>query len=276
MSDTPFDAPAEDALAAQPHGVPEATPADELPSAIDLVSDSFKTFMDDIGPFALGGLGAFLAGLAAMVVIFSLGFGCLFGGVFGGMILVGGAGASGSEELAAGAGLLSTLIFLVSYLGMFLVIFLGTAIVTGPLNGSLMRAADVHLRGGPKVGFGSAFSTMTQQPVKDILAPMGLGLSIMLGLFVFYVGALFAVFFLHWWPFYVWLDGASPLEGAKRAFNHSKDNLTWHLGVFGLALAIGLVANYVPVLGPMFASIYQLKAYRAVYPRESADPDILI
>lgn len=277
MSDTPFVPPADDALEPGGSRVPEPVPADQLPSAVDIVSDSFKVFMDDIGPFALAGLGVFVAAIVAVVVVMTLAFGCMFAGFFGSMAIATGGAATGSDGAAAAGGLVSGLGILVTYLGSLLLMVVGIAVTTAPLNGSLLRAMDAHLRGGRKVGFGSAFETAFQQPVKDILSTIGLSAAIFVGILVFYVGALFSVFFFSWWPTYVMVDGAGVGEGAGKAFSHAKDNLGWHLGVFGLGLAIGLVANYIPVVGPMFAAVYHLKAYRAAYPAgTAADPDILV
>jgi len=266
VSTTPFDAPASDA---------EGVPADELPSAVDLIQDGLKVFMDDVGPFALGGLGITLVGMGAGLIVSTLSLGCLFGGFFLSAMVMAGGGSTGSDELAAAGGGAGLLLMLVSYLGFFIVLFAGLAITTAPFNGSLMRAVDEHLAGGEKVSFGSAFDTAFKQPVKDIVATFGFMIAMVLGVFVLYVGALFSAFFLSWWPISAHVDGLGTGAAASRSFSHAKDNLVWHLGVFGLGIGVGLIANYIPVLGPMFLTLYHVKAYRAAYPRP-ADPDILV
>ena len=265
MSDSPY---------APPAAVNTAVSPDKLPSAVDLVQDGLKQFMDDVGDFALAGLGITLVALGVALVMATLAIGCFLGGALGsGALSIAGA-ATDVDAIAGVSAFAGMLIMLATYLAFFLIVIFGTAVVSAPFSASLQRAVDEHLAGGRKVGFGSAFETAFKQPVKDIMATVGMSVAMVIGIFMFYIGALFAAFFLGWWPLAVHLDGLPVTQGASRAFGHTKDQLGWHLGVFGLGIAVGMIAQYIPVLGPMFAALYQVKAYRAAFPRP-ADPDIL-
>ncbi|MFT7520790.1 MAG: hypothetical protein ACI9MC_002941, partial [Kiritimatiellia bacterium] len=52
-----------------------------------------------------------------------------------------------------------------------------------------------------------------------------------------------------------------------KSFNHAKSNVGWHLGTFGLIFVVSMVAGNIPVLGPMAAIAFIVRAYREAFPR---------
>lgn len=271
MSDSPFDPPttppatqAKAALALDGNG---------LPNPMDLGKAVLTEFMDDIGPYALAGVGTTLVGLVAGILLVTVAFGCFFGGMFASLGVGAGLASAGGDTMEAVGGAVAPIGVLLSYLGLILVVVVGGAILTAPFNGSLVRGIDNHRRGIKDLGFHSAFDTALQQPVKDILTTLVFQLLVLLGLPFFYIGALIVVFFLKWMPLGTYLDGHGPMASAKNAVGHSKSNLSWHLGIFGVGLLFGLVGGNIPVLGPMATSLFWVRSYRAVFPAgDEADP----
>ena len=54
---------------------------------------------------------------------------------------------------------------------------------------------------------------------------------------------------------------------------HVRQNFRWHLGFFAYTLLVNMIANYVPVVGPMFVIAFHVRMYREVY-GDSAEPAV--
>lgn len=267
MSDSPFDPPLPPPAPAGP--APLKLHANGLPNPMDLGKATLTEFMDDVMPYLLAGLGHMLVSFVAVFLLMAVGFGCMFGGAFVSMGVGAGLASTGSDSLAATGGAIAPLGMLLSYLGAIVIIIIGGSLLTAPFNGSLMRAVDAHRRDEGELGFGSAFDTAFKQPVKDIATTVAFQLLVLLGLPLFYIGALAVAFAFKWAPEATYLDGMGPGQALKTAFSHTREHMSWNLGIFGVGLLFGLVAGYVPILGPMATTLYWVKAYRAVYPHQS-------
>lgn len=245
---------------------PSLPPATDLPSPIDLATSTLSKFIEDIAPMLLVGVGQLLIGLAAVVIVVPLAFGCLcavgMGGTFGGAALDALVDADGGLA-ATGTGLSMIL----SYALFALVLVLGMAILTGPFAGSLMRGLDRHLAGGEQVNLGDLFSSAWDQPVKDIGSTLLFALAISLGLPFCYVGALVPAFFLMFFNYACELDGLSLPAAARRSIQAVLARPTWALAAFALGAVFAIVGGNIPVLGPVAALLFSVRVYRAMFPR---------
>jgi hypothetical protein len=265
----------DDTSATVPAGAEPRTPrprklVDGMASPMDIASDTLNELIQHIGPLALLGVGQLLAAVAAMAIILPVAFGCFFGFAIGGGAVGAGVGAAG-EEAEAAAAMISMGFGLVGYLLMLLIIVFGAAILLAPIHGSTVRAIDDHLHGVRTATLGGAFDTATKQLGGDIGSTVGMQLSIVLSLIAPIVGPLIAAFFLGWWALASQLDGDGIGAGARRSFAHTRAHMSWHLSYFGMAIVFGLVGGNIPVLGPMAALLYQVKSYRAAFPRQDAE-----
>jgi hypothetical protein len=242
----------------------ETTP---LPSPVTIATDTLSVFMKDLAPFLLVALGPMIAALVGLAVVMPLGFGCMFGGFMG-------SAAIGTAMIDPNTGdpspvgaILMAVGMIGSYLGFFVLVFGGLSLIITPVQASALRAIDKHLAGEEVAGFGGGFSTATSQIGKDVGTTLAYGLLVALGLPFFYVGALVAVFFLGMAPHAAMLDGDSPGKALAKAFAHTRANLTWHLTHLLVLLVFGMIASNIPLLGPAALSLYQVRAYRAAFPR---------
>jgi len=262
MSDTPTIDTAPDAAPAE--GANEA-----LPSPVDLVTSTLSIFMDNILPMLMLGLGQLVVGLIAAVVLIPFFLGCVVAlsvglGATGGVIDV---LLDGQGQLGAGAGVLSLLVSYIVGIGGLLIV---ATIITSPFVGSLMRAMDAHLAGEAEATFGGVFETATQQPLKDIASNTLLMVLVVLGLPFCYVGALIPAFFLMWMTLACEVDGLTLSDAIRRSIRAIRERPAWCLGVYALGIVFGMLASYVPILGPVAAILFTLRAYRAIFPREVA------
>lgn len=236
---------------------------DGLVSPMDLASETLNEFIADLGPFALLGVGQLIAALVAVAFIVPLGVGCLLSFGIGGTVLGSGLGASEDELAAFGA-----IFGMIGYFVMIGVIVFGISVVLAPITGSVLRSVDDHLHDVAPASLGGAFDTAGKQLGLDIGTTVATQLLIVLALVVPIVGPLIAGFFLVWGPLASHLDGDGIGTAIKKSITHTRQHLTWHLSYYGLALVFGLVGGNIPVIGPMAAVVFHVKAYRAAFPRQ--------
>ncbi len=238
-------------------------PGGELPLVTDLMSETITDITDDMGGWAMGGLGFWLASMVVTMISIPVLYIAIFGGMFGGMFVGFGFGAAiGNEDLGV---LLGTLLMI---LAMFGAMFAFVGILTAtfmPMTGSMYRAVRDHQLGERTMHIGSAFDTATVGIVSIILAGLLSGLLGTMGLFFFYIGALVVHALLHLMVPAVALHRVGPLEGARMSIGQLMKEPGWSLGFWGLSLVIAMIGAYIPVLGTMVWFVFVTKGYRAVF-----------
>lgn len=246
---------------------------------VEALSWSFKHFGDHIGEYALAGLGQFVAALVVGLIAIPVFYCCIFGayvGMVGGMLGGMAVGAStGEEELAAGlAGLGAFGGLALFYLAIF-GLFLGIMAVLAPISGSLLRAVDRKLRFQEELSFGSAFSTVWKQPIRDASIVVAVGLLNALGALLCLVGVVGTLALTNTAAMRVMLDGEPVFGALKGSFAHARENLGWTMADVGMEYVVSLVANYVPVIGPAYALLFHVVTYRDAIPAADGEPLLL-
>lgn len=210
-----------------------------------------QEFLRDLGPYAMAGFGYMVVLLLAVLLM----MGPIFGGI-GVSIALGAAG----QEGGGGAELGAIPAVLIAAGSLFAVVLMLT--VTAACTASLMRGIAAHQRGEVALRFGSAFASARQRLGATVGAMLAVGSLTLLGMLFCYLPGL-VVAFLLWlaWPLVVLHQ--SPVGVALRlSLAEVRSDLGWHLRAFGFYLLINLVAQYVPVLGPIFAQAFLVRVYR--------------
>lgn len=224
-----------------------------LPSPIDLIQKTFEAFVSNPVGFLLSGLAMSLVGLAL-----GIGLGVLWGGL---AVLVFPALAASDSSIM---GLIALLVTIVAGLASVVV----SAVIPAPMQASLLRAFDL---GGPgSVRFGSVFSFAQQDLSKVVLATLGAAGLTLIGLAACVLPGLLVAFALHLVLPAVALDGLSPVDAARRSWEHVSTQAGWALGSFAVLVVVVTVASWIPIIGSFLAiplaTDYLVRVYRAAYP----------
>ncbi|MFT4621377.1 MAG: hypothetical protein ACI8PZ_000029 [Myxococcota bacterium] len=238
----------------------------ELPDPFQLLDETLKEFMANLGPYVLAGLGqmvfVFPVVFIAIIGLYAL----MFGGVFGGMAVVGLVAAVLPEDLA---GLVVGLGSLALPIGLFGITFLvigGMSVVLMPTAASLARAVARHQRGEDDVlGFTSAFDSATQDVGSVITAGAVVVMLSIMGAMMCYFPAFAVLLFLGFAMNMVALHREGGVAAITTVFAHARQHLPWHGKFTLLYLVLMLVAGNVPIIGPMFAVALHVRAYRRLF-----------
>jgi hypothetical protein len=221
-----------------------------------------KVLTDLLGDLQANVVGYLLAGLGYMLVTFALVFVflALLAGFMVVPLLIG--AALDSEEL--GAILMMGGTFVGYVIGLLLIITVGA-----PFMASLARAARAHLEDGETLGFAAAFSRLGTDLVQVLLLSILQMALVLVGVMLCYLPGLLVSLFLDFaFPALI-VHRLSAIAAIRLSFDHVRRNLGWHLGFWGLGLAILFVAQAVPLVGVMFGVpfylAYQLKVYTMVF-----------
>lgn len=237
----------------------------ELPDLGALLNETVTEFMENIGPYALAGLGQMLVVIPiALVMIFGM-YAMIALGI-GGM-LAGGAGLAAvlPGELA-GLGALAGALVGLAVIAVCFFGFIGLmGAMMAPINASLLRAIAAHQRGEKTLELSSAFSSLGENigaviGGAAILTLLSVALSMMC-----YFPALLPVIFLGFAAPLIALHGRGAVEGIQAAAAHARSHLKWH-ALYGLLhFALLMAASSIPVVGVMFVLAFQVRAYRRVF-----------
>jgi hypothetical protein len=241
-----------------------ALPA-ELPSPIDLASQTLSFFIANVLPMLWIGLAQTLVSIVASFIVIPIAFGCLCGLGLGGSVTAAALDAA-LDASGGAAGPATMLSMLAGYLGFFATILIGIAILSGPFFGSMVRALDRLVRTGEEISFGDVFTTAFKQPFKDVMSTLILLTLILLGLPFCYIGALIPAFFLMWFTWSCELDGVPLGRALSRSIRAVLARPSWCLGAFAIGVVFGILGGYVPILGPVATLVFYTKAYRALFP----------
>ncbi len=239
------------------------------PSVTDLASSAISDVTDNLGPYALAGLGLSLLNIVVLFIAIPLTYLGVGFGVMAGMF---GGGAIGIAALAVnetlGLILTSFLPFIGMFVGMMLPIAalsIGLTFITAPVGASMYRAIAERQRGGEELTIASAFSSLGTNVVGVIGTTLLFLLFFIPGIMMCYIPGFIVSFALHWAIPAAALHNRSPLEAVMQSIKHVQENTLWHLGFWGLGIAIAMISGYIPVIGQMVLFSYIIKGYRAAF-----------
>lgn len=262
----PFAAPEEEKTEiAKPPTPPEPEPGsddtagDAAPAGLPPIMEVFQATLDDLmahfGPYLLAGLGWMVPLLAAIFLALGVVFGlaCL-GPVLGALV--------DEPELGGALGMLIAM-------PLYVLVLFGASVLIAPLTASLCRALLAHIEHGSDLGFGSAYQSVRVdlgQVILLMVVTMGMTLA---GLLACYFPALI-VSLLVGFAFPALIVHRVPAIAAVRlSVRHVMAEPAWHLGLWGLTLAIGFVGGSIPLIGAALSVpvslAFVLRAYIGVF-----------
>ncbi len=249
MSDNPYEAPADGSVAPSPSN--ESVAAD-VPQSDDPFGVA-KMVLEDLkanpGGYFMSGIGYLLFMTGAVFVV----LGAVFLSILPGMM-------TESEGLMMAGGAVGMLIYMVGILVL--------SFVVAPLQmASLIRALDTQMKGEGAVGFGSMFNTMRQDAGRIILVYLLYQTTVLVGmLFLYLPGLAAAALGMYVMPIVCLEPEVGIVDAYTRGWNHFKDNLGWHAGVW-LSLLVAIVFLEITLVGllvlmPVMCA-WQVAAYRS-------------
>ena len=262
------DADADALPAAKPKFERKPESGGTFPDIGELFNETIAEFSDDMVPYVMAGVAQFVVVLP--LVLFGI-FG-MYIGMFVGMgvimaisAIIGGLLMEVNEALGA-------LVMLVGQLGSMLVIPVAIFVMVGlmvgvmsPLNASLVRAAAAHQRGEKTLDFAGAFSTITQDIPRVLMAGLALAFLGMIGAMFCYLPALLVLLVFGFVSSLVALHRQRPGDAFRTALATFRANQNWHL-MFGLVyIALTMAASNIPVLGSAFLLAFHTRAHRKVF-----------
>jgi len=233
-----------------------------------LINDSVRQFSKDIGPYILAGMGQFavvvpVSMIAGMVAYFGVVVGMMGGWVVGIIAM-----ALLAQLGDLGAALGAVVMVASPFIGMALVllpILPVVAAIVAPVQASLMRAIAAHQRGEQELSVSSPFDTATQDLARVVITSILLTGLTLVGLLFCYVGALAVPILFGFVHTLVVLHRRSPMEAFAIQFRHLLAHGNQHLMLGVLQIALGMIAGFVPVIGPMFMADMQVRAHRKLF-----------
>lgn len=227
----------------------------ELPEVIPLFTAAIEDLMDHFVGYLLAGLGAFLVSMVIGVV----GAGAMLALVFVPTI----AGVALDSEIVAALGpLVGGVVGFVLILGL-------SMLFAYPVAASLGRNLKDRIEQGTELGFTSPYDRITVDLGQVLLLAAVTAAGIIVGMLMCYLPALLVGLFLGFALPAVIVHRLPAVEAIKLSVGHVKDHFVWHLGYWGLGLAIMLAGQAVPLIGPVLMiplyTAYQVRVYMAVF-----------
>lgn len=254
-------------------------PGGAHPEPMDIFQDTWKEFSDDLGPYILAGLGQLVVTIPVMMVLFFVVYFGVLTTLFGGIFLGAIAGAVTSEAVGPEAG---GAVFALSYAGsivLMFVVILGLSMLVGaimaPLNASMVRRVAEHQRGGRKLDFTAPFSDAGENLMGVILGSLLVGGIVLVGFLFCYLPGIIAAFMLIYAGTLVALKGLPPLAAVRASYQNFMEFPQFHLVFSLLYLGCGLLASYVPIVGPMFVMAAHVRAHRTLFGDPDTGPELL-
>ncbi len=239
------------------------------PDLGQLFSATMAEFTDHLSDYVLLGLGHMLVVLPVVFgLIFVLYFGMtvFFLGGFVGSAVLGGIAAQGMGEdfgalVMSGGTLVTAILAIVGALALVV----GAAALVAPFSASVNRAVARHQRGGEKMVFQDAFSTLTQDLPSVVVGAVLLVSGTLVGLLFCYLPGIAFSLLLSMAPLLIALHRRRAFEAFGQAFRDMNANPAWHLQFAGVYFVVAMIASYIPILGPMFLVSLHVRAYRMRY-----------
>jgi len=251
----PWASPASDAPALVP--APTGTDASGEPSTdpVDVPRAVWADMSGNPAGYAAAGVAYLVFAMVAVVVILVLLFGSMAPGLF-----------LGDDTLLALGGAVGFLMYILAILALALVIV--------PLQmASLVRVIDGAQRGEALLGVGSLFTHARENWLQVCLFYFVNQFLVTFGMLFLYVpGMVAAAVGSFAFPILV-LEGTTVTEAYTRAWEHFKEHLGWHVGVWALALVAFVVLELtlvgLLVIMPVMCA-WQVFAYRLAHGKVSS------
>lgn len=237
----------------------------KIPDVGQLLSVTTAEFTDNIGPYALAGLGQLLVVLPVTFIGIIIGYiammVAMMFGMAGSTLL--GAGVGGDAGGAvAGIGTLASMGL--GFFVLFLVIALMMAVIA-PVSASLHRAVAAHQRGEKVLELGSAFSMAMQDLVPVLLVAILYGSIVTFGVLLCYLPGIVAMIVFGFAGPLVYIGRRGPVAAMALSMRHCIENINFYLPFGGIYFVIMMFAAYVPVIGPMYGMALHVRAYREIF-----------
>lgn len=239
------------------------------PNAGVALQRTMTDFTANMAPYVMGGVGLFLIRMvfgfvAVFFVYFVMGVIGL-GGIFGTAILGAAVGSVAGDDAG---GLVAALGLVLTYVLVLFSIFPTIAVlasVLAPFHASADRAVAAYQRGEEELTFAAPFATFAQDLVSAVLVVGIVAIAASIGT-MFFILPGFAVSCLCMYaPQLVFLHRKGPIDAIRTSVRTVMSDPQSHGVTWLMFLAIGMVANYVPVIGPMFMVALHVRVYREVF-----------
>ena len=217
------------------------------PKVVDLAMAAFEDMKNHFKGFLLSGVGMVIM----VIVITVLCLAAIYGPLFVGVMM-------DSPAVMFGGMAVGTILAMAA-----------SVAVAVPMQASIGRAVDRHLRGEEDLGLNASYSTITQDMGKVIAWGLLTVLLSTLGVFACYVGAFAVAFFLHLSLPALLLHRMGVVESMKFSYRFTMEHPKFCLAFWGLGLAIQMVLSYIPIVGMLillgFFLNYQFRGYRMLF-----------
>jgi len=244
---------------------PERFAGGELPDLAKTLQETMTEFTENIGPYALAGVGQLLVVVPLVLVMVIVLYLLMFGGAIAMVVGLVGLMVVLPEDLAVLAMVLGEL---GGFVALFFMIFAMSAFmgaILAPVNASLMRSVAAHQRGEKELDISAAFRYLGRDLGAVLFGAAILGVLTVILLMACYLPVLLIWVFLSFASALIALHRRGALDGISMALSHARAHLSWHVQ-FGFAhLLLVMIASYVPVLGAMFALSFYVRTYRKVF-----------
>jgi uncharacterized membrane protein len=229
-----------------------------MPDVGALLKSTLDDFMKDIGPYAMAGLGYMLV----MVPVMMVGLITFYAGLFA-VIFASAAGAQASGSADAGAAVSG---LVMAGVGLGMVVLIAVLNMAFSLaHGSLLRAIHRHQRGEETLGIKAPFSTLGTRAGSTIAASLLAGLLTFGGfLLCVFPGFVVALLLFFTMPL-VAIHGLTAGAAVRQSIAVVRSNLGYHLILMLAIMVVGMIASYVPVVGPMFIVAMTVRVYREIF-----------
>ena len=258
----------------KPGATPELFTGGELPDIGATLSETLNDVTENIGSYAMAGLGMMVVMIPYVLVMFFGIYMLLIAVFFGGAIGVTGLTAMLPSELAGIGGVVGILLTGGVSMVLFLAMLGVSSAIIAPINASLVRAIAAHQRGDRPLEFTAAFSAMGENVGAVILGTTLLTLLSIVLAMMCYLPALLPVIFLSFATPLIVLHSRGAMEGIRMALAHARSHLSWHLKYGVTHFLVLIVSSQIPVIGYMFAAAFHIRMYRKVF-GDSQEPVLL-
>jgi hypothetical protein len=255
--------------AARP-GPPGAPPVGSSPTRfaggakVDLgkaFNETLQDFTRDLGPYALAGLGLLVLTMAAVMLTLIPFYALIFGGMLLNVAVMSGGAAGGGGTPDSPVPWMVAAIFGLAF---FLLIAVLTAITAG-FVASLLRAIAAHQRGSARLGFDAVYSTARQGIGAAVGVTLAGGLLAAVGALFCYLPGLIVSFLLFLATPLVVLHPVPVGRALRLSAREVRSDLGFYVKFYAIYLGVSIIAQYVPVIGPMFAVAYFVRVYRELF-----------
>ncbi len=234
-----------------------------LPDVVEVLTEVLQDARDNLVGYLLSGVGVMVLAVGIVVAVMVLFI----------------AGAIVPAVLTQVLGMpaeLGTVLTLLAMLATYVLAIFGIVLVTAPMSASIARAVLAHQRGEAPLGVTASFSDLFTDLGQVLLLTLISGVLSFVGMLFCYVPALLVSLALGFAFPAIIVHRKGAIAAITLSFQHVRDHFQWHLGYWGLGLAILFIGQAIPLVGPMLSLPvyygYQLKMYTLLYGDGAPEP----